>query len=232
MRIPNDYKNRMIPKVLHYCWFGPKPKPETFVGLIETWRRHNPDYEIREWNESNFNYDAYLYSREAYRMGCYAHVSDVCRIHALYFYGGVYLDTDIEVVKPFDSLLKFQSFVGVETRYVGTGVIGAEAQTWWIGEFLKYYDTRHFINPFGHPRRKANTAILTKTIIPSLPAEEWPLILPADFLSCKDYYSGKIRLTDNTFSIHHYDASWRVKSRTLKDRLLILLKGLRARYRR
>lgn len=219
----------MIPKVLHYCWFGPKPKPASLTRLLETWRKHNPDYEIKEWTERNFNYDAYLYSREAYRMGCYAHVSDVCRIHVLYFHGGIYLDTDVEVIKPFDSLLKFQSFAGVETCYVGTGVIGAEAQTWWIGEFLKYYDTRHFINAFGHPRRKANTAILTKEIIPSIPAEEWPLILPKDFLSCKDYNSGKILVTDNTVSIHHYDASWRGK-RTFRDRLRILRQGLRVRY--
>ena len=82
--------NQMIPKVIHYCWFGGKPKPEDVLRMIATWRRVMPDYEIREWNESNFDYGRYTYSREAYAMGDYAFVADVCRVYALTAEGGIY----------------------------------------------------------------------------------------------------------------------------------------------
>ena len=92
----------MIPKIIHYCWFGRGPKPAQLLRYMKTWQQMLPDYEIREWNESNFDVSQYVYSREAYAMGSYAHVSDVCRLHALYHCGGVYLDTDVEVVGSFD----------------------------------------------------------------------------------------------------------------------------------
>lgn len=117
----------MIPKIIHYCWFGPNPKTEEFQGYLETWKKLLPDYEIREWNESNFDASKYLYSREASRLKSYAHVSDVCRLYALYNYGGIYLDTDVELLQSFNPFLKYESFLGTEVWMVGTGVIGSEA---------------------------------------------------------------------------------------------------------
>ena len=92
----------MIPKKIHYCWFGHNKKSPEFEMFLATWKKHLPDYEIIEWNEDNFDVNAYRYSSEAYSMGCYAHVSDVCRIHVLNEIGGIYFDTDVEVLASFD----------------------------------------------------------------------------------------------------------------------------------
>ena len=89
----------MIPKIIHYCWFGGKPKPKETLEYIETWRKFFPDYEIKEWNESNFDYKAYRYTHEAYLVKKFAYVSDVCRLKALYDYGGIYFDTDVKVLE-------------------------------------------------------------------------------------------------------------------------------------
>lgn len=130
----------MIPKRIHYCWFGKKEKPLVVLNYIEGWRQMNPDYEIKEWNESNFDVNFCTYTREAYAIGCYALVSDVARIYALIKEGGIYLDTDVEVVKPFDSLLINQSFIGLETPYrLGTACIGAEKGCPWLKDFYSNY---------------------------------------------------------------------------------------------
>lgn len=219
----------MIPKKIHYCWFGPNEKSPDFNIYLASWKAMLPEYEIIEWNETNFDYNKYLYSREAYRMSCFAHVSDVCRIHVLHEIGGIYLDTDVEVLKSFDDFLKFESFVGVEYQYIGTGVIASEPRTKWLNEYLRYYNNTHFINPFGHPKRKANTEILTKIIIPNLDADAWPAIFPKEYFCGTDWNTGESRITINTISVHHYAASWRGK-RSFSDRIKILFKGIKSRY--
>lgn len=219
----------MIPKTIHYCWFGRKPKPESIVRYMESWKRHLPDYTITEWNEDNFDIDICRYSREAYEAGDYAHVSDVCRVYVLHKYGGIYLDTDVEVLKPFDSFLNFRSFAGVEAYNVCTAVVGAEAGCSWLETFLNYYSRQHFINMFGHAVRTPNTDILTHTILPGIPADTWPAIFPIDFFCGKDYSTGQLYVTANTVSIHHYEASWR-KRRTLPVRVRNIIKGLKTRY--
>lgn len=219
----------MIPKIIHYCWFGPKEKSPDFKKYMATWKQNLPDYEIMEWNETNFDYNQYLYSREAYRMACYAHVSDVCRIHVLHEIGGIYLDTDIEVLKSFNDFLKFESFVGTEYKFICTGVIASQSGTKWLNNYLEYYRDKHFVNIFGHPRRKANSKILTKIILHRLDADTWPTIFPRDYFCGKDWNTGQIRITENTVSVHHYEASWQSK-RTFSDRIRILLKGLKSRF--
>lgn len=219
----------MIPKKIHYCWFGHNKKSPEFEKFLATWKKHLPDYEIIEWNEDNFDVNVYRYSSEAYSMGCYAHVSDVCRIHVINEIGGIYFDTDVEVLASFDRFLKFESFLGTEHQHVGAGVIGAVARAPWLRKYLDYYSRRHFINPFGHPRRKANTEIITYIILPSIPAHEWPAIFPKDYFSAIDWHTKEAGITENTVSIHHYQSSWRHK-RTLKDRIVILFRGIRNRY--
>ena len=100
----------MIPKIIHYCWFGGKPKPQKVIEYIETWKKFCPDYEIKEWNEDNFDVNMMPYTREAYKMKRFAFVSDVCRMYALAKFGGIYFDTDIEVKRSFDKLLSLHSF--------------------------------------------------------------------------------------------------------------------------
>ena len=104
----------MIPKIIHYCWFGKNPKPSDVLEYIETWRKFLPDYEIKEWNESNFDIHCNRFVYEAYHIKKFAFVSDFCRLLALYNDGGIYLDTDVEMKKPFDKFLKHKAFVGYE----------------------------------------------------------------------------------------------------------------------
>ena len=116
-----------IPKKIHYCWFGGNPLPKETVEYIKSWKKYCPDYEIIEWNESNFDINRNLYIKQAYEAKKYAFVSDYVRVFALYKYGGIYLDTDVEVFKDFNDLLDNESFWGFEQEnYIATSTIGAK----------------------------------------------------------------------------------------------------------
>lgn len=222
----------MIPKIIHYCWFGKSELPEDTRRFIEGWRRLCPDYEIKEWNEENFPIDFCTYSREAYQMKNWAFVSDVCRLYALSTFGGIYLDTDIELVKPFDSMLGLHSFFGTEDTEggdIGMGVVGAEPHTEWIDVFLEYYKRRHFINRWGHPDRTPNPTLYKRFIEPKLKAKDKPYLFDKDYFYPKPVGPDKYEVTAETVTIHHYAASWR-RHRTLIDRVKIILHGLKVRY--
>ncbi len=219
----------MIPKIIHYCWFGGKEKPASFSAYLATWKKYLPDFEIREWNESNFPIGEYRYACEAYAMGDFAFVSDVARLHALFMEGGIYLDTDVELINNFDSYLGCESFVGRESEFVGTAVIGAEPSLNWINRFLDYYKRRHFVNLFGHPVRTANAKILTLKILPSVSDEDYPVVFEKGYLSCKDYRTGEISVRPGAAAIHHFEASWKYR-KSIKTRLKTLIKGLKTRY--
>lgn len=219
----------MIPKIIHYCWFGGKDKPEEFYRFKETWQRFMPDYHIKEWNESNFDINYCEFTREAYASRNYAHVSDVCRLYALYTEGGIYFDTDIEVCQTLNPYLHLNSFLGVEHEYLGTGVIGAEPGAKWLDIFLNYYRTRHFINLWGHTVRTPNTKILTEDIMPVIPDKDKPTIYAKDYFCGKIWQTGEIVKTENTATIHHYAASWR-RHKTLKQKISAIIEGLSIRY--
>lgn len=219
----------MITKKIHYCWFGGKAKPAEFYKMFDTWRKYFPDYTIKEWNEYNFNINMCAYTREAYNTGNFAHVSDVCRIYALYTEGGVYLDTDVEILASFDRFMNFKSFIGMEDSLIGTGIIGSEAGVEWLNAFLEYYECNHFINIWGHTVRTPNTKILTKKILPSLPIAIWPTIFQKDVFCGKNIVTGEIDLTCNTVSIHHFAASWR-KKKTIKQKIKSIIYGIGIRY--
>ena len=151
----------MIPKKIHYCWFGGKALPEDTVRYIGSWRRHCPDYEIKEWNESNFDLDMFPYVREAYDAGKYAFVSDVARLYALVSEGGVYMDTDVEVLKPLDCFLGHEAFSGFEDAgHVTTGVIGSEKGGKYVSENLAEYGKRHFVKEDGSLDTTTNVAVI------------------------------------------------------------------------
>ena len=101
----------MIPKIIHYCWFGRKPLPPLAVKCIESWKKYLPDYTIKEWNEDNFDINIVPYTREAYEVGKYAFVSDYARFYILYHHGGLYFDTDVEVIRPMDDLVGRGAFL-------------------------------------------------------------------------------------------------------------------------
>lgn len=220
----------MIPKIIHYCWFGGKEKPADVLKMIDSWKRNLPDYEIMEWNESNFDITSYRFAHEAHATGNYAYVADVARLKALYDYGGVYLDTDIEVLKSFDPYLDCHSFCGAEHKWVGCGVIGAEKGSIWIKKFLDFYANRRFINWCGHTVRVANTKLLTLKVWPSIHPCDTPFVYEKDVFCAKDWSTGEYFVTENTVCIHHYACSWTRKKKPLKQKIVQLINGLKIRY--
>ena len=130
----------MIPKKIHYCWFGRKPLPALALMCIESWKRFLPDYEIIEWNEDNFDVNLYQYAKEAYHMKKYAFVSDVCRLYALKEIGGLYMDTDLEVLKPLDAFLHHNAFSGYESNgYIPTALMGSKKNGEWATDMPVSY---------------------------------------------------------------------------------------------
>lgn len=197
----------MIPKIIHYCWFGKSPKPASVLKCIETWKKVLFDYEIMEWNESNFDFRKWKFCREAYAVKKYAFVTDVCRLYALSQYGGIYLDTDIEVIKSFDPFLKHHSFIGEERLHtIGSGVIGAEKDSPWVCEFLNMYQSMRFIKYNGRLLDYPNTMYLTNFLKGR--SVDLPVIYSIDYFCAKDYETKEIIITNNTVCVHHYAASW------------------------
>ena len=206
----------MIPKVIHYCWFGNNTKDEVVKKCIESWYKHCSDYEIIEWNESNFNINENYFVKEAYKAKKWAFVSDYVRLKVLYEYGGVYCDADLEIIKNIDDLLRWGAFSGYQNiNEIPTGIIGAVPQNKWIGYLLSYYNNRHFICDKGYDMR-TNVSIITE-----MTKEKYNLffdnrievfgdlcvLFPQDYLCAKNSRNGKIIITKNTYAIHHFNGS-------------------------
>lgn len=219
----------MIPRIIHYCWFGSATLPAEVQRYIDGWRRLMHDYEFRLTDASTFPVDYCTYSREAAAMGAWAFVSDVARLKVLSEEGGIYLDTDMELLKPLDPFLVNKSFIGSESTGPGCSVIGAEAGTPWIARFLDFYRHRHFINCWGHPVRTPNPTLMQRHILPATPADELPAVYPQPVFYPDLAADGKAHITADTVAIHHYAASWRHR-KSLATRIATIARGLRRRY--
>ena len=206
-----------IPKIIHYCWFGGNPLPPLALKCIESWKKYCPDYEIKEWNESNFDINYSKYAEEAYKAKKWAFVSDVARLWIVYNYGGVYLDTDVELIKPIDELLHNSMYLGFESnKFINTGLgFGAEKNFYIIKKMLDVYIDIPFINIDGTvnttPCPVYNTEIMkqeglridnTEQVIDNM------TIYPTEYFCPKDGKTGDISITENTYAIHHFDGSW------------------------
>ena len=215
----------MIPKKIHYCWFGRNPKPKLAEKCIASWRKFCPGYEIIEWNEDNFDVNMNGYTRMCYEQKKYAFLSDYVRLLVVAEHGGVYFDTDVEVIKPLDKLLEKDAFYCFETpEYVASGLgFGSVARGVSIQTMLAEYDfllsgeegTR------GCPR--LNTSALVKLGLKqdgSLQQVADAVILPSDYMNPFDTATGVIRKSDNTVSIHWYSAAWLSPWRRLRTRLM------------
>ena len=135
----------MIPKIIHYVWVGGNPKPKNIQRCMKTWRKHLKDYKIIEWNENNFDIHENKYVEEAYKAKKWAFVSDYIRAKAVYEYGGIYLDTDVRVLKKLDSLLNNRAFIGFENNdYLSAAIFGAEMNHPFMKDILNYYNNRDF----------------------------------------------------------------------------------------
>lgn len=215
--LTHSSRNFMIPKKIHYCWFGRGKMPELAVKCIESWKKHLPEYEIKEWNEDNFDLDLYPYAREAYDNRKFAFVTDVVRLYALYHEGGIYMDTDVEVLRSLDDFLDCPAFSGFEDDvYVPTGIMASEKGGKWAEENLAYYDGRHFVNEQGKLDLTTNVVTITNYMLPyglkqNNTFQQFPRLItfyPKDYFCPKSYEDGKIYLTDNTYTIHHFAGSW------------------------
>ena len=215
----------MIPKIIHYCWFGGNPLPEDVKKYIATWRKQCPDYEIKEWNESNFDVNTLRFTKQAYKLKKFAFVSDVARITALVKEGGIYLDTDVELIKSLDSFLDCHNFVGLETEFkVSTAVIGAEKGSELFFSFLKTYYNNKCVRSTGRLNSTPNTILLTDFLNSIYPKYKPYLdIYGTDILCAKNVNDGSSMRTSNTVAIHHLAYTWKSNRLTIDQRLKNIL---------
>ena len=205
-----------IPKIIHYCWFGPKEIPEMEKACIESWGKILPEYKIMFWNESSFDIEDIPYVKEASEKKKYAFVSDYVRMYALYTYGGVYFDTDVEVIKPLESFLDDKAFIGFENRtMIGTGIIGAERNSTLFKEMLEYYNKHHFVDSNGNIDTTTNVQIITKLLIAQgfeAHNAEQKLseihIYERDIFCPKKMDNGTFSVTERSVTIHKLSGSW------------------------
>lgn len=221
----------MIPKIIHYCWFGGSELSKEAKKYIETWRSLCPEYQIIEWNETNFNVDAVPYVREAYEQRKWAFVSDYARLYALEKYGGIYFDTDVEVLKPLDTFLNNKAFIGAESKYsICTAVIGAEKGATFICELMSLYNDLHFVNEqemdltpnsqriFEYLKNTYDYKETSKPI-------KWEncTLYPKDYFSPINCYTYKQEITKNTYCIHRFAGTWKNEKEVFSNKLKALV---------
>lgn len=226
----SDYTK--IPKIIHYCWFGKKDKPNIVKRCIASWKSHLYDYEIIEWNENNFDIDSNDFVKQAYESGKFAFVSDYVRVYALYNYGGIYLDTDVEVLKPLDRFLNHNSFWGFEEKnYIATSTIGAAKGNALIKKILDSYNGKKFILEDGRFDTLTNVSIVTKIIEDRgiqmngkfQELKDIAVFYPQTFFSPYDYINCRNFLTENSYTIHYFYKSWLPVNDRIKSKIKSIL---------
>ena len=207
----------MIPKIIHYCWFGRSPKPKLAVKCMRSWRRYCGDYKFKEWNEDTFDLSsAPSYVQDAYKAKKWAFVTDYVRLYVLYHYGGIYMDTDVEVTKPLDKFLRLKGFSGFEDEVsVPTGIMAAEKGHPLILEWLSEYDTKQFFLADGSMNLQTNVTAITNSMVKhglrlnnTLQTVADYTLYPKDFFCVKSLQDGLIYRTKNTHTIHHFAGTW------------------------
>lgn len=224
----------MIPKIIHYCWFGRNQISSDYQHYINSWKRFLPDYEVKEWNEDNYDVNCIPFGKEAYEVKKYAYVSDYARLKILYKHGGVYFDTDVEVIKSIDDILANGAWMGIEKHIsapeaddmvnVGIG-FAVEPHHPIIREVMSFYENTHYIFPDGHMEQIPIVPVVTKVLqkhgMPSKIDKPTNIkgitIYPWDYFCPIEFMSNKLEITKNTRTIHHYSATWMSK----KDKFMM-----------
>lgn len=214
----------MIPKKIHYCWFGRGEKPKLAKKCIASWKKYCPDYEIIEWNEDNFDVRQNAYMRSAYDQKKFAFVSDYARLVILYEEGGIYFDTDVELLKPIDDLLGYHSYFGFEDdTHINTGLgFGAEKHNEIVKQLLTEYD--QYLDKEGEfvGCPTVNTDAIVKAGLQlggALQDLGGNMVYPQDYFNPYDDPTGRLNITENTYSIHWYAKSWMSKKTVLRSKL-------------
>lgn len=225
--------NNSIPKIIHYCWFGDGEKTKLSQKCIQGWKNTLKGYEIIEWNEKNFNININRYVKEAYDCKKYAFVSDYVRLYALLNYGGIYLDTDVEVLRAFDSFLELEAFVGFEdNELVSTAIIGAKRGNSIIEEWFNTYANRNFLNN-GKMNEVTNVRVFTNLLLKYGLIQNNTLqriknntitIYPTEYFSPLKFGSKIPKSTKNTVTIHWFEGTWTTLSKRIKIKVIVMVK--------
>lgn len=207
----------MIPKTIHYCWFGRGPMPELALKCIESWHKFMPDWDYKLWNEDNFDVNSVPYVKEAYEARKFAFVTDYVRLYALCAEGGVYMDTDVEVLKPYDDLLHLSAFTGYEgSKFMPpvTGTMASEANGEWVKEQLDSYKDAHFIKADGSLDLTTNTQRISRIMRENGFQQDGKYhvykdlhVFPTDYF-CPKQTTGEYLRTEHTYCDHHFMGSW------------------------
>jgi len=214
----------MIPKIIHYCWFGQGKKPRYVEKCISSWRTFMPDYEIREWNESNFDVNLTPFTQEAYKAKKFAFVSDIARFWILYKFGGLYFDTDVELTRDLNDIVSKGSFMGVETPSINGMVptinpglaFGSEPGNPINKAILDHYQDLHFVDEEGKMCQGTVVTHTTEVLANSFGLQpsneiqqlEGITIYPVDYFNPFNDLTGVLTKTSNTHSIHWFAKSW------------------------
>ena len=206
----------MIPKIIHYIWFGGKPLPEKVTYCIESWKKWLPEYKFVLWNEESFDVNAYEFTRDTYAHRKFAFVSDFVRIFALATQGGVYLDTDIEIIKPLDVFLKERMVLGTDDSGSLTAFMAAEAQHPFFTRALDIYKSRLFVLPDGSLNTEVNNLLLQNLLEnygyvkanKEQHLSEGIKVYPDDYFHVVRLTSGKPHRTKNSYAIHWHTLLW------------------------
>ncbi|MBR4785323.1 MAG: glycosyl transferase [Fibrobacter sp.] len=200
-----------IPKIIHYCWLSSEPYPELVQRCMQSWKEKLPDYELMLWDMSRFDIHSVPWVEQACAAKKWAFAADYIRLYALYNYGGIYLDSDVEVLKPFDVLLDRSYFFGrehtpdrIENRNsIEAATMGAEKGLPFLKKVMDFYERLDFVDAGGN----LNTTTLPTILARQLKGENLD-VLPMDYFSPKNTRTLELHITGNTYSIHHFNGSW------------------------
>ena len=216
----------VIPKIIHYCWFGRNPLPELAQKCIASWKKYLPDYEIKEWNEDNFDVNIIPYTAEAYAAKKYAFVSDYARFWILYKYGGIYFDTDVEVIRPIDDIIAKGNFMGCETDASGSDAASVAPGLGLVKKMLDNYEGQHFVHEVNMRNQITVVHIATTVLfdngmknVPGIQEVGDVWIYPSEYFCPINVKTGRIHVEKNTRTIHHYAGTWVDKKFSLKELL-------------
>ena len=224
----------VIPKVIHYCWFGRNPLPKSAKKCIASWKKYLPTYEIKEWNEDNFDVNIIPYTRDAYEAKKYAFVSDYARFWILYHYGGVYFDTDVEVIRSMDDLIEKGAFMGwekpnslgISSIAPGLGLAAPKNHSFYK-EILSGFERLNYYKENGERNTYTMIPMVTDMLLQKglkkdgcMQTIEDIIFYPSDYFCPMDAVTGRIDITSNTHTVHWYTMSWLPKTRQWRVRLM------------
>jgi mannosyltransferase OCH1-like enzyme len=225
----------MIPKKIHYCWFGPNQPSALVNKCVASWKKYLPDYELFLWNEDTYDLNKYAFTKEAYEQKKYAYVTDVVRLDVLKEYGGVYLDSDVEILKPLGDLLELTAFSGFEdNEYVPTGLMASEKGGRWVSDLLTYYENIPFVKPNREFNMITNTQIITEFMVEknlvlnnqTQEFKDYVKLYSSEFFCPKSHKDGRLVITANSYCIHHFAGSWLPQKKRLRIKIVTFMRRM------